>query len=69
MYLIWSNEHKAWWRENSAGYTVHLEDAGRYSRGEAITICQSAHDGWRKEKAPPEMPIPEADALQCAEPI
>ena len=30
-YLIWSNEHRAWWRPNAKGYTVHIKTAGRYT--------------------------------------
>lgn len=67
-YLIWSNERRAWWRSNSQGYTVHLAAAGRYSRTEALLICSRAHDGWEEGKAPPEVPIKEGDALQCALP-
>jgi len=32
---IWSAEHRAWWRPNLCGYTVHAEVAGRYSFEEA----------------------------------
>ena len=37
-YLIWSHEHKQWWRWNHAGYTDNVEEAGRYSRVDAISI-------------------------------
>ena len=67
-YLIWSNEHGAWWRPNSQGYTIHLAAAGRYSRSEALLICSRAHDGWDEGKVPPEVPVLEGDALQCALP-
>lgn len=40
-YLIWSNEHKSWWRPNSRGYTRRIEDAGRYSVDEAEAICRN----------------------------
>lgn len=65
-YLIWSNQHRAWWRAESAGYTDYLDAAGHYTREEALIICRSAHDGWEKEKVPPEIPVAEADALACA---
>lgn len=64
-YLIWSNEHRAWWRPNSRGYTVELEAAGRYSRAEAISIAANARDGWRKGEPPPEIALPERDALEA----
>jgi hypothetical protein len=40
-YVIWSNEHQAWWRPNSHGYTRWIEDAGRYARDEAVSISNS----------------------------
>lgn len=41
-YLIWSNEHGAWWGPNGHGYTTGLETAGRYSKERAERIAQSA---------------------------
>lgn len=64
-YLIWSNEHRAWWRADSCGYTTALEAAGRYHRTEAIEICAGAHVGWRPGSPPSEIPIRETDALEC----
>lgn len=62
-YLIWSNEHRAWWRPDRAGYTIHTEAAGRYSRVEAIAICAEARGGWQPGQVPPEMPVCEDDML------
>lgn len=31
-YLVWSNEHAAWWGPDHAGYYTRIEAAGRYSR-------------------------------------
>ena len=67
MYLIWSNEHRAWWRPSEAGYTTHVEAAGRYSRERAIAICRDARGGWREGTPPPEIPVLEADALEALE--
>lgn len=64
-YLVWSHEHGAWWRENRCGYAVPLAAAGRYTREEAISICARARDGWPKNTAPTEIPVREADALEC----
>ena len=32
--FIWTDEHGAYWRPASAGYTVRISAAGIYSRGE-----------------------------------
>ena len=63
MYLIWSNEHQAWWRPNSRGYTIHVDAAGRYEREEAIKIATGARDGWFEGEVPPEIAISEEDVL------
>jgi len=41
-YLIWSNEHNAYWRPNSAGYAKKVGEAGYYSFAEADSICIQA---------------------------
>lgn len=46
-FLIWSNEHGAWWRPNSCGYTKDQSDAGQYDLQEATDICLSANRGDR----------------------
>ena len=60
-YLIWSNEHRAWWRANRAGYAIDIEAAGLYSRGEACLIAENARDGWRPGSPPPEIAVRLAD--------
>jgi hypothetical protein len=44
-WLIWSNEHDAWWAHQSNGYTKQRSKAGRYTRQEAIEICEGANAG------------------------
>lgn len=66
-YLIWSNEHRAWWRPDRCGYTTHTEAAGRYSRKDAIAICADARGGWRPGEVPPEVPVREDDMLAVTE--
>ena len=44
-WLIWSEEHDAWWRPDHSGYTVHRESAGLYTFAEAIKICKGANYG------------------------
>lgn len=46
-YLIWSEEHGAWWNPNRAGYTMSMKAAGRYSRDEAEAISHSANGHGR----------------------
>jgi hypothetical protein len=41
-YLVWSNEHRGWWRPGGWGYTPGLKQAGRFSRAQAIDICKRA---------------------------
>lgn len=70
-YLIWSNEHNAWWNPNSAGYTNSSSAAGRYTREKALAICRQARDGWDSQGVPPEIPVlasdvAELDAMQAA---
>lgn len=42
-YLIWSNEHRSWWRSGQCGYTGVIGKAGRYKRAEAEQICADAN--------------------------
>lgn len=44
-YLIWSEEHGAWWNPKSAGYTMSMKRAGRYTGAEARRIAASANGG------------------------
>lgn len=53
-WLVWSNEHGAWWRANSAGYCTELLGAGIYTREEAERIERDANaHGDRNETAVP----------------
>lgn len=42
VYLVWSNEHRAWWGPGEHGYVRELKRAGRYSRVQALAICRRA---------------------------
>lgn len=48
-WLIWSNEHCAWWRPNYASYCYERKDAGRYSFEEACHIVKNANYGLAHE--------------------
>ena len=39
-FLIWSNQHGAWWRPLRRGYTQIIDEAGRYSAAEAEAIVK-----------------------------
>jgi len=62
-YVVWSNEHSAWWRPQECGYTTMLEAAGRYSRDDALGICIGARGGRRHNRNPSEVPVLYADAV------
>jgi len=64
-YLVWSNEHNAWWRGNRCGYTKFIDQAGRYERSEALNICRNARNGWRDGETVTEIPLRLIDAVEC----
>lgn len=46
-YLIWSEEHRSWWRPHSRGYTDQMPQAGRYPAHVAAQIVRDANIGGR----------------------
>lgn len=56
--VIWSDEHRLWWRAARSGYTLRPEEAGRYTISEAISA--TSHCGPEKqiriEDEPPPAP-------------
>lgn len=42
-YLIYSYEHKAWWKPGERGYSEDIGGAGVYSFEKAVEICKSAN--------------------------
>jgi hypothetical protein len=46
-WLIWSNEHNAWWGHGQRGYVADVRVAGRYTREEAVQIVHEANIGVR----------------------
>lgn len=61
-YVVWSNEHRAWWGPDHRGYNTHLTFAGRYTRDQALRICVNARGGRRFNENPSEVPLLLADA-------
>lgn len=58
-YLIWSTEHRGWWKPNRHGYTTRTDLAGRFSSEEARNIIANANrplTGATLE-APPELMV------------
>lgn len=54
LWLVWSYEHRAWWRSNRNGYCTEFWGAGCYSEDEAKKIERDAnYHGERNEKAIP----------------
>ena len=54
IWLVYSREHEAWWRPASAGYTMSIAEAGRYTKTDAARHCTSVDrmpDGQTKEFA------------------
>lgn len=58
--LIWSNEHGSWWKENEAGYTASIDEAGVYTLSQAKEICNAANRNMTGPCCPHETicPIP-----------
>lgn len=56
-FLVWSNEHNAWWGPNRMGYTTERIFAGKYSEEEANQICVNA-GLWKKR-------IPNEEKVAC----
>ncbi|HEX4713543.1 MAG TPA: hypothetical protein VH164_01305 [Ktedonobacteraceae bacterium] len=64
LYVIWSEEHGAWWLEGSLGYTRSLVQAGRYSQEQALLIVEHAN---RYAEGLKELAI--ADPIKALEPV
>lgn len=48
VWVVWSRKHSPsgnmfWWRPNGAGYTIHIPEAGRFTKEEALEIASPSH--------------------------
>lgn len=43
MWLIWSEEHRAWWAPNHNGYVQSRKQAGQYTYEDACDIVKGAN--------------------------
>jgi hypothetical protein len=69
MYLIWSEEHGAWWRSGTVnqtwGYTHFITEAGRYTEDAANKIVARANlvihpdSGFLRDRKFNEIAIPD----------
>lgn len=60
MWLVYSREHNAWWRANRSGYTVNIEEAGRYGHDEAQSLCRCRDPQPDRSVSEFAVPAPEA---------
>jgi hypothetical protein len=67
-HLIWSNERCAWWRSGGIGYTVIVEEAGRFNRDQALEECRRSLLGWRPGTPYPDIPVLQRDIMAMLEP-
>lgn len=63
-YVIWSNEHRGWWRPSRNGYSPRLTHAGGYTRDQALTICSEAIPTAMHIGIVSELPVRREDVLE-----
>lgn len=61
VWLVWSNDARAWWGTSGCGYVSDVWQAGRYSEEEARDLC--GRRTWKPGAIPPEVMVaaPESD--------
>lgn len=65
VYIIWSEEHRGWWRAGHRGYTEKREEAGHYEFEEAQHIVIRANINERD--VPNEAIVPIEVCADCHE--
>jgi hypothetical protein len=64
-WMVWSNEHRAWWGPERCGYRQDPAQAGLYSLEEAADICRRADrraGSYLPQSTPPETMCPASTA-------
>ena len=65
-YLVWSNEHRGWWKPTRHGYTTRTDKAGHFSFEAAMDITTNANRHLRPGDDPNEimLPAPSRDQIR-----
>jgi len=63
MWLVWSNEHNAYWKPARRGYTKDKDAAGRYSTAAATEICDNANQFIPENRIPNEIMVPSPELV------
>lgn len=64
-WLIWSNEHNAYWGPNHCGYTRDIDQAGRYQQSDADSVCAAANAHLPPKSLPHEIRVPSPELDQA----
>lgn len=56
VWLVWSNEHAAWWKVGDRGYTHSMVEAARYTREDALARCHKMGP-WKHPGIPDEVAV------------
>jgi len=67
-YIIWSNEHRGWWKPSKRGYTPHRDESGRYSYKDACDIVYKANQYQKVSDVPNETMV-RVQSYCCASPL
>lgn len=59
--LIWSEEHRMYWRANGAGYTPRAKDAGVYTREDAVSRTRHCAEEKQIELDPARVTTPPSE--------
>ena len=68
-WLIWSNEHDAWWASNERGYVKNRGSAGRYSFERACEIVFNANKHLHHNMHRPNEAMVRVESYCCAAPL